>query len=106
VRQSMFALLIVLAGTAAAQPTIGIGVGGGDCQSVIRQITKDWFDVRDIMTSDSSLRRPPTSEFRCVSPGYMQGAMPRRAGTIELRCYSSQGAGVCCDANMQSCAML
>ena len=106
-RQTLLALLVVLAGSATAQPTIGIGVGsGGDCQSVVRQITRDWFDVRDVMTGEASLKRPPASAFRCVSPAYMQGSMPRRAGTSDLRCYAMQGAGVCCDASMQSCATL
>ncbi len=105
-RQLLLALFILLAGSASGQPTIGIGIGGGDCQGVIRQITQDWFSVRQIMSSDSGLKRPPTSQFRCISPAYMNGAMQRHVGTTQLRCYTLEQTGVCCDADMQFCATL
>lgn len=105
-RQLLFAVWVLLSGSADAQPSIGIGVGGGDCQDVARQIVHDWFDVRDIISVDSSLKRPSASQLQCVDPAYVQGAMGRRAGASGLRCYSVQQVGVCCDAQLRSCAAL
>jgi hypothetical protein len=107
-RQLLFALMMMLlSGAAAAQPSFGVGVGSGeDCQDVARQIVHDWFEVRDIMTSDSSLKRPSAGQFQCVSPAALEHATPRRAGGSGLRCYSVQRVGVCCDAQLRACAAL
>src|SRR5262245_8662687 len=62
----LVAILIVSAGVAVAQPPAGIVIGGGGggvgCSDVARQIVSNWFDVRDSLTSDSSVKRPMPSD--------------------------------------------
>ncbi len=106
-RTLFLAVLVLTAAPAAAQPTFGIGVGSGaDCQEVARQIMREWFDVKSAFTDEVGVRRPSTSEFRCVAPESVQGALPKRAISSSLRCFSMQGTGVCCDSQMMSCATL
>jgi hypothetical protein len=110
VRQLLTIALLAFAPLATAQPSFGIGIGAGagaaGCQAVARQILRDWPDVSAVMAPDGGLRRPSAQEFRCVAPAQLQYATPRRAGTSELRCFKVSGAGACCDADMQACAML
>ena len=106
-RKLLIASLMVLAGHAIAQPGFGVGVDSGtSCHEVARQILHDWIDVKDLMGAQQSTKRPSASEFRCISPSSLQGAMPKRLGGTNLRCYSLGGTGACCDAEMQSCATL
>ncbi len=105
-RQLLFVVLILLCASAVAQSSVSIGAGTGDCREVARQIVRDWMDVGDLIAGDGTLKRPSANQFQCVAPTELQGAMPRRAGTSDLRCYSVQRAGVCCDAQMRSCATL
>jgi hypothetical protein len=105
-RQLLFAGLILLCAHAAAQSGVSIGAGTGDCREVARQIVRDWMDVGDLMAGEGLLKRPSANQFQCVAPTQLQGAMPRRAGSSDLRCYSDQRVGVCCDAQMRSCATL
>jgi hypothetical protein len=111
-RRMLFAVLVVFSGSATAQPTFGVGVGGvgvgpgGDCQGVVQQIIHDWFDVRAIISKDSGLQRPSAGELQCVDPAYVRGAISQRAGASGLRCYKVQQVGVCCDPRLQACAAL
>lgn len=99
---------VLLSGNALAQPTFGVSVGGsvGDCREVARQITRDWFEVKDVIGAGHDLKRPTASDFRCVAPESLQSAMPRRLAGSSLRCYSKSGLVACCDPNMQACATL
>jgi hypothetical protein len=105
-RPVLFVVLVMICGMAAAQPSFGVGMGSGDCQSVVRQIINDWFDVHGIMSSDSSLKRPSASDFRCVSPTSVNGSFPQHAGAAGLSCYKVQQGGVCCDPQLKACAAL
>src|SRR5262245_57241956 len=107
-RPLLVAILIVSAGFAGAQPPAGIvfGGGGGDCSDVARQIVSSWFDTRDFMTSDSSVKRPMASQLHCVSPAEVQTLNPHRAGASGLLCYRVQQSGVCCDGQLRACAEL
>ncbi len=98
---------LALAIPASGQPTFGIGVGSGaGCQQVTQQISRDWFNLKDVMGTDQGTMRPKTSEFRCVDPGSLRGAAPRRVIGSALQCFSMRGTVACCDENMQQCATL
>jgi hypothetical protein len=105
-RQLFIMVLMLLSGTAAAQPGVSIGVGSGDCRGVAQQIVHDWFEVHDLMSSDSGVRPPSPNEFQCVAPAELERAMPRHVGASQLRCFVVGHAGVCCDPQMSSCASL
>jgi hypothetical protein len=106
VRQLFITVLMLLSGTAAAQPGVSIGVGSGDCRDVAQQIVHDWFEVHELMTSDSGVRPPSAKQFQCVAPAELEGAMQKHVGGSRLRCYVVGHAGVCCDPQMSSCASL
>lgn len=99
------ALTILLASEVSAQPSFNVGTGSMGCQDVSRQIVRDWFDVKDVLGGDAGSFRPSAGDFRCVSPESVRDALPRHAGGSALKCYKVQGAGICCDAQMQECAM-
>jgi hypothetical protein len=100
----MIALAAMTAVTVSAQPTFGIGGGSMGCQDVSRQIVRDWFDVRDILSPNGNSARPSIGELQCVSPAALRDEVPRHVGSGALTCYRVRGTGVCCDAQMQQCA--
>ena len=104
-RSTLIILAMLLAPYAAAQATFGGGVGSSGCQDVSRQILRNWFDVQDIMSAGNDSRRPSAKDLHCVSPAYVRDAIPRRAGASGLHCFDVQGKGICCDAQLQECAM-
>jgi hypothetical protein len=103
-RLLLIALTTLLVSQASAQPSINIGMGSSGCAEVSRQIVRDWFDVGDMMGEDGKSNRPSVHDLQCVSPAYVQDAIPRRAGASGLKCYKVQGRGVCCDPQLQECA--
>lgn len=106
-RTLLFVSCLALATPASGQPTFGIGVGSGaGCQEVTRQISRDWFNLKDVMGADQGTMRPKTSEFRCVDPDSLRGAMQKRVIGSTLQCFSMSGSVACCDQSMQECAML
>ena len=86
--------------------TWGVGVGG-TCHSVVEKIRRNWMDVRDVMAPDSKAMRPRSRDFYCVSPAYVQDALPKVVPmSTGLRCFNVQGKGFCCDRQYQQCAAM
>lgn len=106
-RTLLFVSCLALAIPTSGQQTFGIGVGSGSgCHEVARQISRDWFNLKDVMGADQGTMRPKTSDFRCVDPDSLRGAMEKRAIGSSLQCFSMGGTVACCDAHMQECATL
>jgi len=83
------------------------GVGRADCSEVKRQISRDWFNLKNFFRPDSeNLRRPKSRDFFCVSPEYTRDAYPQRSVSLALKCYVIQGQHFCCDSRLQACAGL
>ena len=108
-----FSVTTLVTAAAVSQPSIQIGGGGmgGDCGEVGREIARNWFHAKRFLTEERSLKRPRSSQFQCVSPGYLRNAMPRTVpGAADLKCFQVDGqggkTGVCCDARMAACATL
>ena len=105
-----FALLIAILASASAFGAVDFGLdrGSGDCSKVSREIIKDWFSMKTIMSANSkSLSRPSERDFQCVSPNYVRNLMQRSTmGQTKLTCFKSESAGaICCDKQVRSCAM-
>ena len=100
----VLAVVLLVASQASAQPTFGIGVGSTGCADVARQIVRDWFDVRELLSGDAKATRPAAGDLQCVDPAYLRGAMAWHGGITNLKCFEVDGRGVCCDAQMQECA--
>ena len=87
--------------------TWGVGVGGGVCHDVVEKIRRNWMDVRNVLAPDSKSMRPRSRDFFCVSPAYVQEALPKVVPmTTGLRCFNVQGKGFCCDRQYQQCAAM
>ena len=86
--------------------TWGVGVGGS-CNDVVAKIRRNWMDVRTVIAPDSKLMRPRSRDFFCVSPAYIQDALPKVVPmSTGLRCFDVQGKGFCCDQQYQQCATM
>ena len=91
---------------AFAQSTGAIGLGN-TCNDVAREITRNWFELKNFL-GDGSTKRPGTRDFRCMSPYSMRNEIQRNVPGMrgKLQCYKVEGMGVCCDMSMNECAAL
>lgn len=86
--------------------TWGVGVGA-DCNRVVEKIRRNWMDVRGVIAPKSKQMRPRSRDFYCVSPAYIENAIPRVVPlTSGLRCFDVQGKGFCCDSHHRQCATM
>ena len=86
---------------------IEVGVGGGNCSDVQRQITRDWFQLKGFFRPDNqNLKRPKSRDFYCVAPSYVHDAFQQPSRTASLKCYSLQSQKFCCDSGLSACAGL
>ena len=103
-------VLINVALTPRIEAAISGSVGAGSCDAVTRLLSRNWWDVKDVMSAgEKKKRKPRTGDFRCISPRYTRGMMQTTIPALrnELVCFTSkQYPAICCDARMQSCASL
>ena len=86
--------------------TWGVGVGA-NCNDVVDKIRRNWIDVRPVIAPDSNAMRPRSRDFYCVSPAYIDQALPKVVPlTTGLKCFEVQGKGFCCDQRYQQCATM
>lgn len=86
--------------------TWGVGVGA-NCNDVVSKIRRNWLDVRPVIAPDSNAMRPRARDFYCVSPAYIEQALPKVVPlTSGLKCFDLQGKGFCCDRRYQQCATM
>lgn len=100
-------LALALPSSAISAMSGGIGTGGGaNCRSISQYISDNWWDLRSYMASDFGVKKPRSSDFRCLSPdvvqGYVSKPVPGHSGM--LQCFG-RGADpkICCDRNLQAC---
>ena len=87
--------------------TWGAGIGVGSCRDVISKMRSNWFDVRSIVSPKTKAMRPRSRDFYCVSPAYIEHAMPKVVPmTTGLKCFEIQDKGFCCDSRYQQCATM
>ena len=86
--------------------TWGVGVGA-NCNQVVEKMRRNWMDVRPVIAPKSKQMRPRSRDFYCVSPAYIQDAIPRVVPmTSGLQCFDVQGKGFCCDRSHRQCATM
>ena len=84
--------------------TWGVGFGG-NCNTVVEKIRRNWMDVRPVLAPKSKAMRPRSRDFFCVSPDYIREAMPKVVPmTTGLKCFDVQGQAFCCDNRYEQCA--
>ena len=106
----LFASLVAILISASAFAAVDFGVGKGstDCSNVSREIIKDWFTMKAIMSPKStSLSRPRERDFQRGSPRYVRDlAQQSSMGQTKLSCFTSESTGaICCDKQLRSCAI-
>ena len=90
-----------------AEVTFGVGTGA-NCKDVVRNITRNWFDVKQIFSEGIGSKRPRSKDFQCISPQYMYNLVPRSLPTVsgKLVCFKEREIAACCDPQMRACAIL
>ncbi len=101
-------LASVYLATGLAEVSVG---RGQSCSPLERTITQNWSAAKMVMLPHKAkLKKVDRDSFYCLSPQYTRNVLERRvAPGSGLRCYSDpdrMGLGICCDANLSTCARL
>ena len=85
--------------------------GSGVCGPLLGTLKTRWSDVRNHMLPFGlKLKTPKREDFVCVNRNAIRQSIEKRIFTdANIRCFSanlSSGLGVCCDKNLNFCALL